>query len=186
VNKTINKTSKQNTKLFISTAVTQLYNDLNDLGVEVWIDGGWGVDALLGKQSRDHNDLDIVIQKKDIPILRKYMESKGYKDVKRDDTSPWNFVLGDDNGQEVDVHVIIFDKKRNGLYGPVEKGVMYPADSLKGKGIINGQKVKCITVEYMVKFHTGYKLRDNDFNDVTALCEKFGIKLPSEYQLNNH
>src|SRR4051794_4281937 len=26
-----------------------------------WIDGGWGIDALLGAQHRDHDDLDLVV-----------------------------------------------------------------------------------------------------------------------------
>jgi lincosamide nucleotidyltransferase A/C/D/E len=58
---------------------------------------------------------------------------------------------------------------------------MYPAASLTGTGIVNGHTVKCISPEYMVKFHTGYKLRDRDFKDVLALCERFGIELPEEY-----
>ena len=34
----------------------------------------------------------------------------------------------------------------------------------------------------MVKFHTGYRLRDTDVRDVSALCERFGIDYPDEYQ----
>ena len=30
----------------------------------------------------------------------------------------------------------------------------------------------------MVKFHSGYELKEKDFQDVAALCEKFGIELP--------
>jgi len=30
-------------------------------GVEVWLDGGWAVDACLGAQTRRHDDVDIVI-----------------------------------------------------------------------------------------------------------------------------
>jgi lincosamide nucleotidyltransferase A/C/D/E len=33
-------------------------------GIEIIIDGGWGVDALLGKQTRIHEDLDIALQHK--------------------------------------------------------------------------------------------------------------------------
>ncbi len=34
----------------------------DELGITVWMDGGWGVDALLGTQTRPHRDLDIVIR----------------------------------------------------------------------------------------------------------------------------
>ena len=33
----------------------------------------------------------------------------------------------------------------------------------------------------MVKFHTGYKLRETDFKDVSALCARFGTDYPEEY-----
>ena len=29
--------------------------------ITVWVDGGWGVDALLGEQTRLHNDLDLAL-----------------------------------------------------------------------------------------------------------------------------
>jgi len=32
--------------------VIDLYTQLENLGIEVWLDGGWGVDALLGEQTR--------------------------------------------------------------------------------------------------------------------------------------
>ena len=162
--------------------VLELYNQLDELGVIIWIDGGWGVDALLGKQTRPHEDVDIVIQQKDLSVLRKLLEGQGYKDVPRDDTSDWNFVLGDDAGHLVDVHAIVFDDEKNGHYGPIERGIMYPAASLLGTGVIDHQKVRCITAEYMVKFHTGYELQESDYKDVSALCEMFGIDLPHEYE----
>lgn len=162
--------------------VVELYNQLENLGVKIWIDGGWGVDALLGKQTRPHEDVDIVIQQKDLPALRRLLEDQGYTDIPRDDTSDWNFVLGDDQGRLVDLHVIVFDEEKNGIYGPAEQGEMYPAESLTGRGVIGNQKVRCISAEYMVQFHTGYELKESDYQDVSALCEKFGIDLPDEYE----
>ncbi len=164
-----------------SKDVIDLYSSVENLGIEIWVDGGWGVDALLGKQTRQHSDLDIVIQQRDVPKLRELLEAQGYKDVERDDTSSWNFVLGDASGHEVDVHAIVFDDKGNGLYGPIEKGVMYPSASLTGTGVIDGKTVRCISPEYVVKSHTGYKLHDTDLADVSALCERFGIEWPEEY-----
>ena len=114
--------------------------------------------------------------KTDVPKLRRLLEAEGYRDVPRDDTSPWNFVLGDDQGREVDVHAVVFDSMGNGLYGSVEKGVMYPAGSLRGTGLIGGEIVRCIAPEWIVRFHSGYVLKD--IRDVTALCEKFGIDNP--------
>jgi lincosamide nucleotidyltransferase A/C/D/E len=164
-----------------SRDVIDLYDALEDLGVEIWVDGGWGVDALLGAQSRSHQDFDIAIQQKDVPTLRELLSGRGYKDIKVEQARDWNFVLGDKNGREVDVHVIVLDEKGHGIYGPPEKGEMYPAAALAGRGRIEGRMVRCISPEWMVRFHSGYELKDKDFQDVSALCVKFGIDLPPEY-----
>jgi lincosamide nucleotidyltransferase A/C/D/E len=47
-----------------------VYGTFERSGIRIWIDGGWGVDALLGKQSRAHKDLDITIQQQDLAKFR--------------------------------------------------------------------------------------------------------------------
>jgi lincosamide nucleotidyltransferase A/C/D/E len=47
---------------------------------------------------------------------------------------------------------------------------------------VSGYPVRCITPEWMVKFHTGYKLDENDYRDVKALCQRFDIPMPEEYK----
>ncbi len=164
-----------------ATDVISLYEICLQNAITIWIDGGWGVDALLGYQSRPHKDLDIAIQEKDVSKLRELLQGKGYKEIKLATAKPHNFVLGDESRHEIDVHVIVLDANGNGMYGPVDNGEMYPADSLTGTGLIAGKVVRCISPEWMVKFHSGYKLQEKDFRDVSALCEKFGIRLPEEY-----
>ena len=164
-----------------ATDVINLYEIGRENGLTLWIDGGWGVDALLGYQSRLHKDLDIAIQEKDVPKLRELLQGKGYREIKLDSARPHNFVLGDEQGREIDIHVIVLDASGNGIYGPVGNGELYPAGSLTGTGVIAGTQVQCISPEWMVKFHSGYELTEKDFRDVAALCEKFGIQLPEEY-----
>lgn len=144
--------------------------------IEVIIDGGWGVDALLGEQTRRHGDLDIAVQHKDAAKIRALLEARGYQDVPRDDTRDCNFVLGDEQGRLVDFHTFTFDAEGNLVFG-----VEYPFDSLDGTGSILGYPVKCISPEWMVKFHTGYPLDENDYQDVKALCQRFGLEIPPEY-----
>lgn len=76
------------------------------------------------------------------------------------------------------MHVISLDAAGNGIYGPQENGLMYPADSLTGTGMISGFAVSCISAQWMVKFHSGYELTEKDYQDVSALCEKYGLALP--------
>ncbi|HLK57782.1 MAG TPA: nucleotidyltransferase family protein [Chthonomonadaceae bacterium] len=144
--------------------------------IDVCVDGGWGVDALLGEQTRKHSDLDIAVQHVDVPQIRALLEARGFHDVPRDDTRECNFVLGDDQGREIDIHSYTFDADGNHVYG-----VEYPLDSLTGTGSILGYPVKCIPSVWMVQFHTGYPLDADDYHDVKALCQRFGIPMPSEY-----
>jgi lincosamide nucleotidyltransferase A/C/D/E len=162
--------------------VVHFYQQCAGSGIAVWVDGGWAVDALLGQQTRDHADLDIAVQQCDLAWLRGMLEAAGYRDVQRDDTRPWNFVLGDAAGRLIDIHVIELDDAGNGIYGPAENGEMYPAGSLNGTGSIAGQTVRCIAAEHLVAFHTGYSPRPQDIHDVTALCDRFGIERPAEYR----
>ena len=44
----------------------------------IWLDGGWGVDALVGEQTRDHDDLDCVIALSDAPFARDALAGLGF------------------------------------------------------------------------------------------------------------
>jgi lincosamide nucleotidyltransferase A/C/D/E len=59
---------------------------------------------------------------------------------------------------------------------------VYPAASLTGIGTIDGQSVRCISAEWLVKFHSGYALDENDIKDVRRLCERFGIEQLPEHK----
>lgn len=163
------------------TDVIEIYSALAEYGIHIWIDGGWGVDALLGRQTRPHKDLDIVIEHRQVVQFEQSLVARGYRRTKGEIERSFNFVLADEPGREIDVHVISLDAVGNGIYGPTENGLMYPADSLTGTGMIHGFVVHCISAPWMVKFHSGYELTDKDYRDVSALCEKFGLALPDEY-----
>jgi hypothetical protein len=39
--------------------------------VSVWLDGGWGVDALVGTHTRPHKDVDLIVSISDVPKLQR-------------------------------------------------------------------------------------------------------------------
>jgi hypothetical protein len=58
--------------------------------IDLHIDGGWGVDALLGRQTRTHADLDIAVEHKDVAQIRAMLEARGYRDMAcKDITLSW-------------------------------------------------------------------------------------------------
>jgi len=159
-----------------ATDAIEIVELLEQHDITVIIDGGWGVDALLGEQTRRHEDLDVAVEHKDVPQIRALLKARGYRDVPRDDTRECNFVLGDEQGHLVDIHSYEFDEARTIVFG-----VEYPYYSLRGTGVINGHPVKTITPEWMVRFHSGYELDENDYHDVKLLCQRFGFQMPEYY-----
>jgi lincosamide nucleotidyltransferase A/C/D/E len=150
--------------------------------VGVWLDGGWGVDACLGQQTRQHEDIDVVVEQRHLDAAVKTLRAAGFGDIPRDDTRAWNFVLGDGRGRLVDFHVIVLADDGRGIYGPPENGDSYPAGSLAWTGTLAGRPVRCISPECLVAFHTGYLADENDWADVRALCDRFGIPVPEDYR----
>jgi lincosamide nucleotidyltransferase A/C/D/E len=146
-------------------------------GIPCVIDGGWAVDAVLGEQTRPHSDLDIVIPQTDVPKIRALLGKRKYRDMSRPDTRECNFVMGDARGHDVDIHTVLFDENGNNTFG-----VDYPFESLKGYGTLAGHTVRCVPVEWLVKFHTGYELDENDYHDMKILRERFGMMLPAVFK----
>src|SRR3954462_15812866 len=48
------------------------------LDIPVWVHGGWGIDALLGRQTRPHDDLDLVIRLEDAARIELALHHLGY------------------------------------------------------------------------------------------------------------
>ena len=115
------------------------------LGVRIWVDGGWAVDALLGRQTRYHADLDLVIELKDVDAVVDMFENRGYRRAHPNDTDTWNFALGDGVRREVDFYVVVLDEKGNGIHGSPANQEVYPSTALTGIGAIHGRVVRCIS-----------------------------------------
>ena len=52
---------------------------LENAGITYWIDGGWGVDILAGKQTRTHRDIDINFDAQHTEKLLNVLLNLGYK-----------------------------------------------------------------------------------------------------------
>jgi lincosamide nucleotidyltransferase A/C/D/E len=158
--------------------VLELLADLERRDIPVWLDGGWAVDALLGTQTRDHDDLDLVSRLEDNGRIVDALGERGY--VVRYDAAPSCFVLVDAKGHQVDVHPAAFGANGDGVY-QMESGQdwTFPAPGFHGVGTILGREVPCLTPEVVLVNHTtGYALDEAHDRDVRALAEHYGLTLP--------
>jgi lincosamide nucleotidyltransferase A/C/D/E len=157
--------------------VVDLLNTIDESGVTVWIGGGWGVSALVGFQSRSHDDIDLYMEKKNADVFIEMLAEKGYREIVTEYTTESHTVWKDLSERTVDLHLIELD----GMDTLFFEGEAYPSDVLDGKGIIGGITVHCFTAEAQLLFHQGYEHSDKDVHDVMLLCKTFGFEVPAEY-----
>jgi lincosamide nucleotidyltransferase A/C/D/E len=147
--------------------------------LEVRLDGGWGVDALLGEQTREHDDVDVVIARRDLHAARTRLGARGFAhDSSASPGLPARLVLHDPAGRQVDVHPIVRDTVGNG-WQQLDDGTWgrYDAEGLEAWGEIAGRRVPCISADLQLRHHRGYEWTEADRADMTRLAERFGLEL---------
>ncbi|MFE0461830.1 nucleotidyltransferase domain-containing protein [Kitasatospora sp. NPDC058965] len=147
---------------------------LGGAGARVWIAGGWGVDALLGRQTREHRDLDLLHRQEQEPTVLAALAAAGF--VQTVDWRPVRFVLADGHGRELDLHPLAFAADGSATQASPDPGqpFAYPASCFV-TGTVRGTAVPCLSVEQQVHFHQGYDPRPCDREDMAQLRRAFGV-----------
>lgn len=141
--------------------------------------GGWGVDALIGRQTRPHQDLDVAIDGRRLDQAVAVLNEAGFSTA--EDWLPIRLALRHDDGREVDLHPLAISEDGTGIL-PGFDGVTYrypPEEITTGK--IAGRPVRCISAALQVRFHDGYEPRDVDRADMALLHDAIGVELPSSF-----
>lgn len=160
--------------------VLEAVSRLEAAGIATWLDGGWGVDALLGSETRPHDDLDIVVAVAQLDNARDALRALGY--VLAVDELPTRCVLRDPADRRIDVHPVTIGPTGEGRQRlPDGTDGIYPAEGFGGQGIVGGEPVRCITADVQIRHHLGYEPDDDDRYDVRLLCERFGLELPAAF-----
>jgi lincosamide nucleotidyltransferase A/C/D/E len=154
--------------------VLELMAGLRAAGVRVWIAGGWGVDALLGRQTRPHRDLDLIHDVEHEAVALEVLAAHGFRETA--DERPVRFVLRDEGGLELDLHPVRFAPDGSARQATYEEGVFfdYPADCFV-TGTIDGETVPCVSAAQQAYFHQGYEPAERDLHDMARLRAAFGI-----------
>ncbi len=167
--------------------VIRIYQNLLTNDIQVWLTGGWGIDALLGEQTRPHKDLDLIVQLKDIVRIRELLSHDGYGLKEIWSENRWvldpngvetatAIVLQDAEGREVDLHAMTLNDEGQGIPAWYAEGFIFSRQDLAGRGTIAGIEVHCLTPEMQILTHRGYVLPEEHQRDLELLREKFGVK----------
>ncbi len=150
-----------------AAAVLAVLAALARSGCRAWVGGGWGVDALAGRQTRPHRDLDLAIDADHEAAALETLASLGF--VVETDWRPVRVELVANGDERVDLHPVAFDRAGHGRQADIDGGHFdYPPECFTS-GSISGRTVPCLSIEQQVRFHAGYELRDRDRHDLAVL-----------------
>jgi lincosamide nucleotidyltransferase A/C/D/E len=162
-----------------AASLLAVVNLLEGAGIEVWLDGGWGVDALLERETREHDDLDLVCDLLRAERVIELLARLGYELAAGG--SPKSFACVDSLGRQIDVHPVAFDAEGGGHYLMEEGRVwVYPAEGFSGRGRVAGRVVMCLSPEVQVIVHAGYELTEKDYRRALSPARRFGVEVPDE------
>ena len=140
---------------------------LVDDGVRFWLAGGWGVDALAGRQTRPHRDLDLLVDARDEEPTLEVLAGLGY--AVETDWRPIRVELVRPGSGWVDVHPVVFDADGNGVQaGPDDTEFQYPA-AIFTTGRLGGIVVGCVSTAAQRTADAGYASRPQDQHDLAVL-----------------
>ena len=168
--------------MMTETDVIEVVGRLERAGLNYWLDGGWGVDANLGEQTRPHDDLDMVVELSALDEVITLLTELGFSVTL--DERPTRLVVADASDRRIDLHPVTRDAAGNGVQsgaGPGGGDAFYPASGFAGVGTVGSRQVTCLTPQLLVLHHQGYEPSDKDRHNVRALCERFEIPLPAAY-----
>jgi lincosamide nucleotidyltransferase A/C/D/E len=144
-------------------------------GIDPGVSGGWGVDALIGRQTRPHQDLDLSVPADRLDRALFVLTGLGFAI-----TVDWLPVRVELSSRQraVDLHPVRARPDGSGWQAGLDTphpwstdevgGFVYPMDGW-AVGSVDGVPVRCTSAERQLLFHAGYPPRDIDLHDIEIL-----------------
>jgi lincosamide nucleotidyltransferase A/C/D/E len=168
--------------------VLEVLAALDGATLHYWIAGGWGVDALLGKQTREHADLDILLDFAEEERAAAALGAMGFHSVLKHPElhegalMPKSVVLRDRQGRTVDMHAVDLVTWPASWFECLRRqGRLRFAIDTKdafAEGTVCGRPVACLSAGLQVASRQVYPLTEVDRRDVALLCSRFKLALP--------
>lgn len=169
------------TKLADKNSFLMIVDLLTEMKIRFWVEGGWGIDVLIGKQTRDHRDIDIDFDAAAESRLLKKLSELDFQITT--DERPTRVEFYHPKYGFLDLHP--FDLS--------QAGIMKQADPAGGwfeleaewftTSVFEGRNIPCVSFEGQKLFHSGYELREVDRTDLKNLHTAFSEK--NIFQINH-
>ena len=155
----------------------QLVLSVLDVVPDAVVDGGWGIDALVGRPTRAHDDLDLVIPADRADAAVDALASLGFAELT--DERPARLVVSRADGRSVDLHLV--ERTSSGTTQMLPGGRRFTYFLDETRGTIDGRSVRCLSPEMQLLTHAGYEPEDDDRSDVAHIAACSGLALPPPY-----
>jgi lincosamide nucleotidyltransferase A/C/D/E len=146
---------------------------LAEVQCRAWVAGGWGVDALAGRQTREHRDVDLAIDAAGEAAALAALAELGY--AIETDWRPARVELAASDSRWVDLHPVEFGPDGAGRQPAREGGHFEYPTACFITGRIAGHVVPCLSIDQQLRFREGYEPRETDRDDIAVLA---GLKSP--------
>jgi lincosamide nucleotidyltransferase A/C/D/E len=146
--------------------VIEVLAGLDAGGIDYWVDGGWGIDALVGQQTRIHHDLDLGVSHDDVARVEALLP--GF----RRESEEASFYT-DERGRAVDLLLVECTpagQLRQKL--PGGRRLHYEESETHALGYIDGRSVRCASVVLQRAHHDHPDATDQDRLDIEVLERK--------------
>ena len=164
------------------TELLRVCRALSNQQLSYWVGGGWGLDILVGCETRRHGDLDFVLAnfKVDMPVVALVLAELGYQRKIPLGGTMWfpdAEVYGDDHGHHIEIMNINWKllATASSLLGPrstpdpaIANHSEQPTEILLAKctstGEIDGVSLPILSAAAQQLFHLGYERRNEDWH----------------------
>src|SRR5215218_2310816 len=147
--------------------VMSVIDAARSVGCRFWLEGGWGMEALVGHQTRPHRDVDLDFDADFEDAILAALAELGY--VVETDWRPNRVELAAPGSRWVDLHPLVIHADCNARQAALDGGWHEFDKSWFTTGSLGGEPVPCVSLEAQRLFHSGYELRRVDLLDLAQL-----------------
>lgn len=135
---------------------------LAEEGIQAWVSGGWGVDAIAGRQTRPHQDLDLLVAIDDGDRARTILEAHGFELYPPEIRLPFRLAMLNRRARlMIDLQLASPNPDGTFTFRVIDTqpsvpnfDYVYSVEGLRGRGTVAGVELPCISREEQVRSRT--------------------------------